>query len=74
MTQEHLESPEDFVSDEEVELAYDQSVGEGTPNTAPERHVRYDYDETVDPWALDDPWAGDEDEGLWDDESPNPKP
>jgi hypothetical protein len=72
MVDDCKEPPEAFVAQEERDDAYNQSVGEGTPDTAPERAV--DYDETVDPWALDDPWEGDEDEGLWDDESPNPKP
>jgi hypothetical protein len=69
---EELEPDEAFASEEEMDAAYDQSVGEGTPNTAPERHVRYDYDESVDPWTMDDPWQGDDD--AWDDESPNPQP
>lgn len=53
------ELDESFADEKEMEAAYDPSIGDGTPNTAPERLPE---DDDVDPWALDDPWD-DEDDG-----------
>lgn len=56
---DHLEPDEAFASEEEMKRAYDPSVGDGTPNTAPERAP---VDDSEDPWLLNDPWHDDEDD------------
>jgi len=53
------EPDEAFLDKKELEAAYDPSVGDGTPNTAPERMP---VDDDGDSWELDDPWD-DEDDG-----------
>jgi hypothetical protein len=59
MGERELEREDDFADPREMGHVWDYDIGDGTPDTAPER---LPDDDDGDPWAIDDPIKPEDDD------------